>query len=134
MEVEDEKLWKIVMELAATSDDTELIIDMSFFPNSVNKNTNGKIANILETNFTVGNLMRSVFEQMAENYYVTAKRLLKEKHKVDKVIFSGGVANKNLLLREKIIERFPKCEVEVSDQETFRGLWMYVKEVNDGRL
>ena len=50
------------------------------------------------------------------------------------MIFSGGVANKNLLLREKIIERFPECEVEVSDQETFRGLWMYVKEVNDGRL
>lgn len=71
---------------------------------------------------------------MAENYYVTAKHLLKEKHKVDKVIFSGGVANKNLFLREKIIERFPECEVEVSDQETFRGLWMYVKEVNDVRL
>ena len=134
VEVEDSKLWNVLEEAALTCDENELEVDMSFFVNSISDKTRGCINNISEKNFVPGTLMKSALEQMANNYYIVKERLISDISKINKVIFSGGVASNNPLLREKIMDRFMDCDVSVASNETFYGLWKYVNGVNDGRL
>lgn len=132
--IDEKRLWTTLLESVEKSSDTELEIDMSFFANSVTGQVRGGIHGISEDNLCMGSLMRAVFEQMAQNYYDVTKKLLNNTKQVHTVIFSGGVASKNSFLREKIMSRFEGCEMKLASDETFYGLWKYVKEVYDGRL
>ena len=132
--IDEERLWRVMLESAEQGEKSELEIDMSFFENSVTTNTKGSISKISEENLSIENLMYAIFEQMAENYYEVSRKLVDDFETIDTIIFSGGVANKNSFLRELIAKKFEGCQMKLASNETFIGLWKYVRDVYNERL
>lgn len=126
--VDEERLWKFLWDQEAQAEQTDLEIDMSFFVNSVTSDTRGSITNIGEKNFYAADVMHAAVERMAQNYYKVTKILLQKEEKVEKIVFSGGVAEKNEILREKIASCFLGSSVQVAKNETFVGLWRYINK------
>lgn len=133
-DVDDKRLWDTLTECAGESEKSDLELDMSFFANSVSDRTRGSIGNISEYNFMPGKLMRAAYEKMADNYYMVTEKLVDDNSKIHKLIFSGGIAARNPFLRECIAAGYENCDVIVASNETFYGLWKYVKGVNDGTI
>ncbi len=112
--------WGYITRQAAAIDDTDLKVDLGFFPGPCGYN--GSISNIRENNLTVGTLFRASFENMAENYYRCALRIWPD-CSWRNIVFSGGLAHKAGLLREIIEKRFRTnsrlCPLE---EDTLLGL------------
>ena len=122
----DEEIWQCLLKSVENSDDCTLSCDLSFFENPLTLNTTGNIQNIAEDSFNVGNLMRAVFLQLANNFLTIAYKLNDNPSSLDKIIFSGGVARKIKFIRERIAEKF-SCDYEVAVDETLKGLFLYGK-------
>ncbi|MBI2925462.1 MAG: hypothetical protein HYY24_07130 [Verrucomicrobia bacterium] len=123
--------WAFVVAEAAKATATDLRAHLSFFPSPVGDS--GTLTNIREDNFTVGQLFRAAFVDMAENYFTTALRL-SPAQAWRRVVFSGGLAQKTRPLRELIREKFQRAaRVRSSEDETLRGL-LAVALVSSGRV
>jgi sugar (pentulose or hexulose) kinase len=117
---ERDGLWSYITQAASTTSDTDLKVNLAFFPGPVGNH--GAIANIREGNLTVGQLFYAAFRNMADNYYACALRLSPDKD-WQTLIFSGGLAQKFDLLRQMILDRF-QCNYRMcaSTEDTLLGL------------
>ena len=122
----EEEIWRVLLQAEENSCECTISCDLSFFENPITLNIVGNIQNIAEYSFSVGNLMRAVFSQLANNFLTVAERLNDDSSSVEKIIFSGGVAGKIKSIRERISEKF-SCECEVAFDETLKGLFRYGK-------
>jgi hypothetical protein len=95
--------WPYIIQAATAASSPKLKVNLAFFTSSCGDH--GQIANIHEQELTVGHLFRAAFQNMADNYYASALRLSAAKD-WQKLVFSGGLAQKIPLLREMICEKF----------------------------
>lgn len=94
--------WEYIAKAAGQSDPCDLKVNLGFFPGP--SGNEGAISNIHESNLRVGSLFRAAFENMSDNYSACADRIWPDRS-WDNVVFSGGLARKNALLRTVIQER-----------------------------
>jgi sugar (pentulose or hexulose) kinase len=95
--------WPAIEQAVAGVSDSDLAVDLAFFPSPVGER--GAISNIREGNLTLGQVFFGAFRNMADNYHACALRLSPEQA-WERVVFSGGLAQKLERLREMILTRF----------------------------
>ena len=96
--------WLTIAQMVEEVDQTDLDIDLSFFASAQDGNQ-GKIDNIREDNLSVGHLFRAAFGRMANDYYAYGMKLSPTQD-WDRLVFSGGLAQKLPPLRSEILDRF----------------------------
>lgn len=112
--------WAYIERVSMEADATELRVNLAFFPSSCGER--GAIANMREDQLTVGHVFRAAFENMADNYYAFARRL-SPVWDWKRIVFSGGLAQKNDLLRRLILERFQTASrFSPSSEDALLGL------------
>ena len=112
--------WGAIARAAAQTPSTDLRVNLAFFASL--RGDHGEIANIREDNLTVGHLFRAAFQDMAENYFVCAERLAPTRA-WDRIVFSGGLAQKIHTLREVICGRFgASYRLSPSSEDSLLGL------------
>jgi len=122
--------WPIIQRAVAAVSDSDLAVDLAFFPSPVGQR--GAIANIREGNLTLGQLFYAAFRNMAENYQACALRLSPNQD-WERVVFSGGLAQKLERLREMIAAKFDgPYRLCASTEDTLIGLTA-LSLVIDGR-
>jgi sugar (pentulose or hexulose) kinase len=124
------KPWPEIIKAAEAAPDTDLAANLTFFEGPLG--SRGSISNITTENLSVGTLFRAAFRNMAENYATCAARLSPEKN-WDRIVFSGGLAQKLPLLRELILEKLPgESRLCSSAEDTLLGL-LVISQVISGR-
>jgi sugar (pentulose or hexulose) kinase len=98
-------LWKRVSDAAEKISETDLRVNLSFYPTPVGDR--GVISNIREDNFTVGHLFQAALSDMARNYYTCALRL-SQVQAWRRLLLSGGLSQKLEVLRIVIAKRFER--------------------------
>lgn len=113
-EVSTDEAWDVISSLATQEQLFPLSVDLSFFP-SITGNK-GKIENIMETNFTVGNLFHSASKQMA-NTYAEYARLLNGSLDPESIVLSGGLVSRFKPLGIEIRKRFTQTIIREYEGE-----------------
>ncbi|MBR1572316.1 MAG: hypothetical protein IJ655_06210 [Lachnospiraceae bacterium] len=125
-DVDSDEIWKVVIANASECQHSNLKIDMSFFENPLSEKNVGSIDNIGEYDLTLSSLMAGVFESMSDNYIRALFKIGVAEISFNRVIFSGGVARKNRLLRELILGKMNYDGIVlVAENETMLGLKKY---------
>lgn len=125
-DTDDDRIWEVLLKSEKECVNTDLSVDLSFFENPVTANTNGFIENIGEYNFNISNIMHAVFCCLTRNFLWAADIIEPDKEKVNRLIFSGGVARKIESVRKMILENYNKnIEVSIACDETLIGLYKY---------
>lgn len=129
----EEDVWDVLLAAEQEGEETDLSCDLSFYENAATDSRRGSIAHIEEYSLTLGNLMRAVFRQMGDNFIRAADVVEKDASRIDRVIFSGGVARKIARIREYILEHYKSnIQTETVSDETFSGLYTY-GQLEEGR-
>jgi hypothetical protein len=120
--------WEYIAAATERVESTDLEADLAFFASPFGDR--GRIDSIREENLTVGELFVAAFRWMAKNYRQCAERLSPE-GKWDRVVFSGGLAQRFARLRREVLARLgnPPSRVSETDEETLRGLLILAKKV-----
>ena len=121
----DSDVWQKLLLAEENSTECGITCDLSFFENAVSRNVTGRIENIGEYSLTVGNLMKAVLNQLADNFLAASEKLLDDSTAVKKILFSGGVARKIKSIRERIVKSYNIQSYEVAIDETLKGLFLY---------
>lgn len=122
--------WEYIAHEVARLDATDLHVNLAFFASAAGDR--GAIENIHEDNLTVGNVFRAAFENMAENYFACAQRL-SPTHAWERIVFSGGLAQKFESLRKIIAAKFKvPYRLCASNEDTLLGL-AFLARVCSGR-
>ncbi len=116
--------WPYIVRAAEEAGQTDLEVDLSFFPGP--RGDRGSIANIRESNLTIGHLFRAAFESMAESYHACALRL-SPGAQWQRLVFSGGLVQKIDLLRRLISNSF-------QEQARFGGEYRLCPSTEDALL
>jgi len=112
--------WAAIARAVDTTPATDLTLDLAFFASALGDR--GAIGNIHERNLTVGHLFRAAFERMAATYTTCAQRLAPADD-WQRLVFSGGLAQNIVALREIIIRQFgTPHRVCVTPEDTLQGL------------
>lgn len=119
--LESDKLWEEIAMKTIAERTSTLNVDLAFFPSV--SGSSGEVADITETNFTVGKLFRSAVHEMAMQY----RRFTTELFPLDDfnaVVISGGLATRFSPLMEEIKAIFGECSYRISTSEdaTLQGL------------
>ena len=124
--VTEEEIWQKILDAQSKIDKSDLICDLSFFENAASQNVTGSITNIGEYSLNVGNLTKSVINQMADNFFKAALKIESDKNSVKKILFSGGVAKRIKPIRDRILLNYDCNNYEVAESDTLYGLFKYV--------
>jgi len=125
-----DKPWPEIVKAAEAAPDTDLAANLTFFDGPLG--SRGSVSNITTENLSVGTLFRAAFRNMAENYATCAARVSPEKN-WDRIVFSGGLAQKLPLLRQFILEKLPgESRLCSSAEDTLLGL-LVISQVISGR-
>ena len=125
-----DKPWPEIVKAAEAAPDTDLSANLTFFEGPLG--SRGSVSNITTENLSVGTLFRAAFRNMAENYATCAARVSPEKN-WDRIVFSGGLAQKLPLLRQFILEKLPgESRLCSSAEDTLLGL-LVISQVISGR-
>lgn len=112
--------WDYILAEAERVTASELRIDPAFYFSSMG--SRGSIMNLREENMTVGHVFHAAFAGMADNYARCAVRISPQRD-WRRLVFSGGVALKNPLLRRLICARLGEAHrLAFSDEDTLVGL------------
>lgn len=126
--VDDDKLWHVLLDEENKYDKTTLTCDLSFFQNPITNKTVGSVTNIEEYGLTTGSLFKSVFLQMADNFLKTANLVVADKSTIKRIVFSGGIARRIEPIRKYILKEYKGTEVSpIIENETLTGLYKYYK-------
>ena len=121
-------LWPRIARAIEATPDTDLDVNLAFFSGPAG-NDGGHIAKIGVQNLTLGHLFRGAVNNMAENY-ANAARKLGDRSQWDKIVFSGGLAQKIEALRNRVTERIGlKARTSSETEETLRGLLKIATDV-----
>ena len=112
--------WGAIARAVDATPETDLTIDLAFFASALGDR--GAIGNIHERNLNTGHLFRAAFERMAITYASCARRLAPEGD-WEQLVFSGGLAQNLVALRESIVRQFgARHRVCVTPEDTLQGL------------
>lgn len=125
VQLEDSDIYAGLLSAEEQAQNTDMICDLSFFENAVTDDTQGAITCIGENVFTIGNLMRAVLSQMAENFLVAAGKIVGNPEEIERIVFSGGVARRVEDIRRRILESYPNKRSVIAQDETLTGLFLY---------
>jgi sugar (pentulose or hexulose) kinase len=127
-EADDDAIWEYIIEQSINNNLENLEIDMSFFSNAISDKRTGHISNIKENNFSIGNLFLSIYKTIAKNTYIAAEKLT-DLNKIKKIVFTGGVVNKNPSLQKMILDEFEFIHgYHIETEETFKGILNYIAD------
>jgi sugar (pentulose or hexulose) kinase len=123
--------WQAIRDAVERVPEPELEVDLSFFEGSTGRH--GSIGNIREENLSVGHLFAAAFRSMAREYARAVQRL-SPRREWDRVIFSGGLAQRWPRLRQETLAALgtEAFRVSTTEEETLRGL-LVLALVCDGR-
>lgn len=130
--ITDEGVWKTITQevenCRKNNDlDQKLEVNLSFFTNAVSDRVTGMIDGISEHNLTIGALFDSVYRKMAMNVIGCASRFPKM-GEIKEVVFSGGIARKNEILRSEVLKGLLIDSFQVAENETLYGINKYINE------
>ena len=112
--------WDYIHAEAARADDGGLQVNPAFYTS--NMGNRGAVLNLREENMTIGHLFHAMFSGMADNYAACADRIAPQRD-WSRLVFSGGVALKNQVLRQLVCERLGRDHrLAPSDEDTLFGL------------
>ncbi|HJZ93053.1 MAG TPA: FGGY family carbohydrate kinase [Gemmataceae bacterium] len=113
--------WERIARETEQVGSTDLEVNLSFFASGFGDR--GSIANIREDNLTVGRLFAAAFRSMAENYEQCSRRLSPDRA-WDRLVFSGGVAQRFERLRREVLSRLgdPTWRLCPTEEDTLHGL------------
>src|SRR5262249_46566614 len=97
--------WPYIAYEATAAGPTQIGVNLSFYTSAVGDH--GEFTNIHESELTIGHIFRAAFPNMADNYYRCARRL-SPAQEWNRLVFSGGLAQKIDILRQLICEEFGK--------------------------
>jgi len=112
--------WPYIADATAAVEQTDLDVNLSFFASALG--SHGHIDNMREDNMSVGHLFRAAFQSMAATYHAYAQHLSPEQT-WSRLVFSGGLAQKQETLRQLIVQTFD-CDYRLtaSTEDTLLGL------------
>lgn len=123
--VEDSRIWDTILK-NVKEDADNIICGMGFFENSADNCSKGYIKDIGEFEFTFSNLVTAAIKQEADNFIKASYMVCGNRDKIERVIFSGGIAKKIDFIRKRITDSFDeKVEVIMAENETLLGLDKY---------
>ncbi|MGI6031694.1 MAG: sedoheptulokinase [Eubacteriales bacterium] len=98
------ELWdKITQEVAGVKSNS-LEVNIGFYKDSLGT-SEGSIRNINPYNLTIGNLFDGAYRQAADIFASYYHELIPDDARVEQIVFTGGVAQKDAMLRKLISER-----------------------------
>ena len=123
--------WERIRAAVDVASVSDLEVELSFFPSFTGDR--GRIGNIHEGNLSVGSLFMAAFRSMAANYARCAA-ILSPEHDWDRVVFSGGLAQRFERLRGECLAALgdPQSRLCPTEEETLDGL-LALALVCDGR-
>ena len=125
VDIDDAAVWDVFNNSVAQALPNDMQCSMSFFENPVENRTKGKIDNIGEYDLSFSNLIKLVYDQVADNFIWAADKVVNP-DSVERIIFSGGIARRITYIREKIIGHYDSgIEVIENSDETLLGLYKY---------
>lgn len=126
VEKEDSEIWSAVIRAQSECAHTDMKCRMTFFENPVTAQTTGSIENIGEYSLTAGSLFCAAFQSLADNFIWAAKEIEPDSSRVERIIFSGGIAARLESVRNHIIRAYGRdIRVVVAEDETLTGLYRY---------
>ena len=123
--VSDDEIWSYILKAVGGADGSAMKCDLSFFENPITDHEKGSITDIGEYDLNVGNLFKTVFEQMVDNFISAADMLSFDSTKIRRVVLSGGIADKIDAVRNRIMDNYRGAEFIRSEDESLCGLAMY---------
>lgn len=125
-EVEDREIWSAIIRAEQECGHTDMKCRMTFFENPITKETTGNIENIGEYSLTLGSLFCAAFHSLADNFIWAANEIEPDSSKVERIIFSGGIAARLESVRDRIIRSYDReIKVIIAKNETLTGLYRY---------
>ena len=122
----DADMWKSLLDEERKCGFSDLKVDLSFFQTPLTDHEVGSIYNIGEHDLTVGKLMKAIVNQMVSNIIEIAERIEPDKTKINRLVFSGGVARRIGSMRKGVVSHYGNnIPVVVSEDETLIGLNKY---------
>ena len=120
--------WDYVFQQAERILDSDMVSNLAFFPGSVEGP--GQLSNLHEGNLSVGHLFRSALETMA-GYYERFAQRLSPAGDWQRIVFSGGIAQRSELLRRLICDRLKdQYRLTSSTEDTMIGLMVLARVVS----
>ncbi|MCM1169826.1 MAG: FGGY family carbohydrate kinase [Bacteroides sp.] len=124
----DAEIWEVLLREEKKCETSGIQCDLSFFQNPLTDHRMGSIRNIGEHSLRTASLMKAVLGQMGDNFVKVADKLEPDKTKVQRIVFSGGVARRIESLRSHILRHYmPDMPYVVAQEETMQGLNKYGK-------
>ena len=127
MEADEERVWRVFLEAAASAEGACFEVDLSFFENPCSKRLTGLLAGFGEHEFDLGGLAASILKAMVRNFLWAAEQVRTPGQPVEELLFSGGVARRIGGIRKGIAAAYPAARVCVAEDETLHGLWQYAR-------
>lgn len=124
---DEDRIWQVFLEAAASAEGKCFEVDMSFFENPCSERMTGLLAGFGEHEFDLGTLAASILHAMAHNFLWAAEQVRMPEQSVEELLFSGGVARRIEALRTEVASGYPDAKVCVAEDETLHGLWQYGK-------
>ena len=122
--------WAYIAEATAQLESSDLAVNLAFFDSL--GGSSGHIANIREDNLTISHLFYAAFADMAMNYERSARHIAPDQP-WQRLVYSGGLAQKMPTLRRLINDRFGVPDrLAPSSEDTMMGL-LVLALVADGR-
>ncbi len=112
--------WDYIHAEAARANGGGLQVNPAFYPS--NMGNRGAILHLREENMSIGHLFHAMFDGMAQNYADCAHRIAPTGD-WSRIVFSGGVALKNELLRQLVCARLgQKHRLAPCNEDTLFGM------------
>ena len=104
--------WDTIDQAISGTETTDLEVDLSFYAGALGNR--GGITHLREGNATIGHLFLAAFQAMARNYAACARRI-SPAGGWDRVVFSGGLAQRFPRLRAEILRELGVGEYRMCD-------------------
>jgi xylulokinase len=123
---QQEGVWERIARAVEQVPETDVRAAITFYPGPCG--ASGSLENLHEANLTAGHVFRAVFESMARNYDMCARRLDPERT-ARAIVFSGGVARQFDIVRQLTADalRLP-YRLSPHPEDTLYGLMVLAKQ------
>ncbi len=97
-------VWPYILAQAAAATESTLSAELTFFSGPLGEE--GKLSGMRLENMTIGHVFRAAIQSMARNYAHCARQL-DPQQSWQRIVFSGGLANRIELLRTLVLSQLP---------------------------
>ncbi len=125
---DSDKVWNYIQSEVEKKQTTDLEVSVAYYDGP--SGSAGYIANMHESNMTLGDVFSAAFRGMAQNYYDCACRL-SPNCDWDEIVFSGGLVSKMPALQRSILDKFDNAAFRMNElkEDTLTGLLLLAMKV-----